>query len=76
MYGEDRIYKKVEVIGVSKNGFEAAIRAAVSKAHRTLEKLSWFEVQEVRGHVGEDGEIKEYQVVLKVAFQLKEKQPG
>ncbi len=73
MYGEDRIYKKVEVIGVSKNGFEAAIQSAVRKAHTTLEKLSWFEVGEIRGHVGEDGEIKEYQVVLKVAFQLKEK---
>ncbi len=72
MYGEDRIYKKVEVIGVSKRGIEAAIQSAVSKAHKTIEKLSWFEVQEVRGHVADDGSIKEYQVVLKVAFQLKE----
>ena len=70
-YGEDRIYKKVEVIGVSKNGIEAAIQAAVGKAHKTLEKLSWFEVQDIRGHVGEDGTVSEYQVVLKVAFQLK-----
>ncbi|WP_298436690.1 dodecin [Geobacter sp.] len=70
-YGEDRIYKKVEVIGVSKNGIEAAIQAAVGKAHRTLEKLSWFEVQDIRGHVAEDGTVSEYQVVLKVAFQLK-----
>lgn len=70
-YGEDRIYKKVEVIGVSKNGIEAAIQAAVGKAHKTLEKLSWFEVQDIRGHVGENGTVSEYQVVLKVAFQLK-----
>lgn len=72
MYGEDRIYKKVEVIGVSKNGIEAAIQAAVSKAHRTIEKLSWFEIQDMRGHVGEDGKVTEYQVVIKVAFQLKD----
>jgi dodecin len=72
MYGQDRIYKKVEVIGVSKNGIEAAIQAAVSKAHKSLDKLSWFEVGDIRGHVGEDGAIKEYQVVLKVAFELKE----
>ncbi len=71
MYGEDRIYKKVEVIGVSKRGIETAIQAAVSKAHKTLEKISWFEVQDIRGHVGDDGAIKEWQVVLKVAFQLK-----
>jgi dodecin len=70
MYGEDRIYKKVEVIGVSRNGIEAAIQAAIGKAHQTLEKISWFEVQDIRGHVEEDGKVKEYQVVLKVAFQL------
>jgi len=72
MYGQDRIYKKVEVIGVSKDGMEAAIQAAVSKAHKTLDKLSWFEVGDIRGHVGEDGRVTEYQVVLKVAFQLKD----
>ena len=72
MYGEDRIYKKVEVIGVSKNGIEGAIQSAVRKAHKTLDKLSWFEVGEIRGHVGDDGAVTEYQVVLKVAFQLKE----
>jgi hypothetical protein len=72
MYGEDRIYKKVEVIGVSRNGIEGAIQAAISKAHKTLDKLSWFEVGDIRGHVGDDGMVKEYQVVLKVAFQLKE----
>lgn len=72
MYGQGRIYKKVEVIGVSKDGIEAAIQAAVGKAHKTLEKLSWFEVGDIRGHVGDDGMITEYQVVLKVAFQLKD----
>jgi flavin-binding protein dodecin len=72
MYGEDRIYKKVEVIGVSRNGIEGAIQAAISKAHKTIDKLSWFEVGDIRGHVGDDGTVKEYQVVLKVAFQLKD----
>ncbi len=72
MYGEDRVYKKVEVIGVSKNGIEPAIQSALKKAHKTLDKLSWFEVGDIRGHVGDDGMVTEYQVVLKVAFQLKE----
>jgi dodecin len=72
MYGNERVYKKVEVIGISKQGIEAAIQSAVKKAHMSLEKLSWFEVGDIRGHVGEDGEVTEYQVVLKVAFELKE----
>ena len=69
-YGEDRVYKKIEVIGISSVSVEGAIQAAVGRAHESLEKVSWFEVQEVRGHIGNDGKISEYQVVLKIAFQL------
>ena len=71
MYGDDRIYKKVEIIGVSKTSIEAAIQTAISKASASLEKLSWFEVKDIRGHIGEDGKVAEYQVLLKVSFQLR-----
>ena len=70
-YGQGRTYKKVEVIGTSSGGIEAAIQEAVTKAQNSLDKLSWFEVQDVRGHIGDDGKVSEYQVVLKVAFELK-----
>lgn len=70
-YGKERVYKKVEVIGVSKDSIEGAIKSALRRAHDTLERVSWFEVQEVRGHVDDKGEVGEYQVVLKVAFELK-----
>ncbi|OEU69816.1 MAG: dodecin flavoprotein [Desulfuromonadales bacterium C00003093] len=70
-YGQGWIYKKVEVIGTSSAGIEDAIQQAVTRAQQSLEKLSWFEVQEVRGHIGDDGKVNEYQVVIKVAFELK-----
>lgn len=70
-YGDERAYKKIEVIGISSKGIEDAIQAAVTKAGQSLEGLSWFEVQEMRGHVNAQGKVSEYQVVLKVAFQLK-----
>ncbi len=70
MYGKDRIYKKVEIIGVSDKGLEAAIEAALVKARCSLDRLSWFEVEDIRGHIGDDGKVTEYQVVLKVAFEL------
>jgi flavin-binding protein dodecin len=70
-YGKGRTYKKVEVIGVSDDGVEGAIQQAISRAQKSLDKLSWFEVQEIRGHIGDDGKVSEYQVVLKVAFELK-----
>ena len=70
-YGQGRTYKKVEIIGISGNSIEDAIQEAVSRAQQSLDKLSWFEVQDIRGHIGDDGKIKEYQVVLKVSFELK-----
>ncbi|MEJ2201116.1 MAG: dodecin family protein [Desulfuromonadaceae bacterium] len=70
-YGKGRTYKKVEVIGVSAGGIEQAIQQAVTKAQQSLDKLSWFEVQEIRGHIGDDGRVSEYQVIIKVAFELK-----
>lgn len=72
MYGKERIYKKVEIIGVSSQGIEAAIETALRKAQKSLDKISWFEVQDIRGHVGENGKVAEYQVVIKVSFELKE----
>ena len=69
-YSEDRVYKKVEVIGISTESVEAAIQSAVSRARESLHKLSWFEVQEVRGHIDDEGKISEYQVILKIAFEL------
>jgi flavin-binding protein dodecin len=69
-YGEDRVYKKIEVIGISTSGIENAIQAAVHRAHATLEKVSWFEVQEIRGHIDDEGKVSEYQVLLKIAFKL------
>ncbi|MRR34117.1 dodecin domain-containing protein [bacterium] len=70
-YGENRVYKTIEVIGVSKKSIEDAIQTAIAKAHKTLECVSWFEVKEIHGHVGDDGLVSEYQVILKVSFQLK-----
>lgn len=72
MYGKERIYKKVEIIGVAAGSVEAAIDTALAKARSSLERLSWFEVQEIRGHIGPDGKVAEYQVTLKVSFELQE----
>jgi flavin-binding protein dodecin len=69
-YGTSRVYKKVEVIGTSNESVEGAIQTAVDRAKSSLDKLSWFEVQEVRGHISDDGVVTEYQVVLKVAFEI------
>ncbi len=69
-YGDARVYKKVEIIGTSSQSIEDAIQQAVDRARKSLEKLSWFEVQDVRGHIDDLGKVSEYQVILKIAFEL------
>jgi hypothetical protein len=64
----EKTYKLIELVGISKTGYEDAIKNAIEEAKRTLKGLSWFEVVELRGGI-KDGEI-EYQAKLKVAFKV------
>ena len=65
----DHVYKSVEVTGSSPEGVDQAIERAIAKAAETLRNLDWFELAEVRGAIL-DGEVKHYQVTLKVGFRL------
>ena len=65
----DKIYKKVEVVGVSEASFSDAVNAAIRRASQTIDHISWFEVVEMRGAVG-GGEITEYQATVKLGFRV------
>jgi flavin-binding protein dodecin len=67
----DHVYKSVEITGSSPDGVTQAIERAVAKASQSLRGLDWFEVTEIRGHL-EEGNIKHYQVTLKVGFRLED----
>jgi dodecin len=67
---EDHVYKVIELAGSSEKSIEDAIRVAVARASKTLKHLRWFEVMQTRGHLGDDGAVKHWQVVLKVGFTL------
>ncbi|KJK56834.1 dodecin [Saccharothrix sp. ST-888] len=67
----DHIYRVTEIVGSSQESIDAAIRNGVDRAARTLRNLDWFEVVQVRGHI-EDGQIKHFQVGLKVGFRLED----
>ncbi|BAU71720.1 dodecin [Metapseudomonas furukawaii] len=62
-------YKKVEIIGSSRNSIDEAIRNALAEASRTIRNLEWFEMVDVRGHI-ENGQVGHYQVTLKVGFRI------
>ncbi|MFQ5737191.1 MAG: dodecin [Thermodesulfobacteriota bacterium] len=65
----ERVYKKVELIGISKTSYEEAIKDAIARASKTLHGIAWFEVVEQHGRVV-DGQVAEFQAVIKVAFKL------
>ncbi len=65
----EHIYKKLELVGSSPDGIEAAINNALSRASKTIRNMRWFEVTETRGHV-DGGTVKDWQVTLKVGFTL------
>ena len=67
----DHTYRVTEIVGTSSEGVDAAIRSALGRAARTLHGLDWFEVTQVRGSI-ENGEVKQFQVGLKVGFRLDE----
>jgi flavin-binding protein dodecin len=66
----EHVYKSVEITGTSPRGVTEAIDVAIAKASETLRHLDWFELQNVRGQIGDDGEVAHYQVTLKVGFRL------
>jgi len=67
----DRVYRLTEMVGTSGESIEKAIEVAVSRARATLRHVRWFEVENTRGYVHADRGI-EYQVTLKVGFQLED----
>lgn len=67
----DHVYKKIEIVGSSKVSIEDAIQNAIARASQSINKVEWFEVDEVRGHVV-DGKVGHYQVVLKIGFRLED----
>jgi len=64
----NKIYRKTEVVGTSKESLEDAITHAVKRAQQTIRQVMWFEVLEQRGRI-DDGEIQ-FQVTLAVGFEL------
>lgn len=65
----EHVYKKLELVGSSKESIEDAVQNAVSAACKSVKNVEWFEVKETRGHVT-DGQVAHFQVVVKVGFRV------
>jgi flavin-binding protein dodecin len=67
----DHIYKSLELTGSSPTGLEEAVTNAIARASKTIHKLRWFEVTNIRGAVENDA-VARWQVTMKVGFTLDE----
>ncbi len=65
---ESSVYKVIELVGVSSESWEAATRAAVERAGKTLRDLRVAEVAKLDVTI-EDGEVAKFRVRLSVSFK-------
>ena len=65
----DHTYKITEIVGSSPDSIDDAIKNGIGRAAKTLRNLDWFEVQRVRGQIG-DGAVAHWQVTVKLGFRL------
>lgn len=65
----DKTYKIIELVGVSEESIQQAIRNAITRASESLKGLDWFEMTEVRGLV-KNGQVDQFQVTVKVGFRI------
>ena len=71
----DHVYKVIELVGTSNESITKAIGSAIDKAGKSVRRLGWFEVTQIRGSV-QDGKVERYQVTLKAGFTLDETDEG
>lgn len=68
---DNAVFKKVELTGTSENSIEEAVSNAISKAAKTVRKMRWFEVVEIRGAL-EGEKVTQWQATVKVAFKVED----
>ncbi|MHA2366114.1 MAG: dodecin family protein [Candidatus Hodarchaeales archaeon] len=72
MTDDDKIYKVVELVGSSPNGWEDAVQVAVTEASKSLRDLRIVEVDKLDAKIA-DGKIVSYRAKVKLSFKYKTK---
>ncbi len=64
----DSVYKVIELVGTSSDGWEQAVSAAVALASQSLRDLRIAEVSELDVTI-ENGKVSAYRAKVKVSFK-------
>jgi flavin-binding protein dodecin len=62
--------KVIEIIGVSDESFEDAVKRAVAKAAESISGITGVEVQSMNARV-ENGEVVQFRAAMKLAFAVR-----
>ena len=62
------VVKVMELVGSSPNSFSDAVRNAVKEASKTIRGIQGVEVLQSNATVGDNGELVNYKVNVKIAF--------
>ena len=68
----ESVYKVIELIGTSKESWEKAATAAVSRAGKSLRDLRVAEVVQLDLQLDAKGKVEAYRAKLKVSFKFEE----
>ena len=68
---KDHVYKLIELTGTSTTSIEDAVDKAITRAHKTIKNLCWFQVVETRGNIIK-GKVQHWQVTIKVGFTVED----
>lgn len=67
----ESVYKIIELVGTSSDSWEAAAKAAVTKASKSLRDLRVAEVSELDMTI-EDGKVTAYRAKVKLSFKYED----
>ena len=63
------VWKIIEIVGESPDGFADAARNAIAEAGKTVKQMQWFEVVSLRGTVQND-KVSKFQAIVKIGFKV------
>jgi hypothetical protein len=64
---DEKTYPMVEIVGVSDESIQQAVKSALARASETIRNIDWFEVTDMRGVI-ENGKPT-FQVTVKLGFR-------
>jgi len=68
----ESVYKVIELIGTSKDSWEAAAKAAVERAGKSLRDLRVAEVVKLDLQLDAKGKIEAYRAKLNISFKFED----